>query len=166
LHRQSKLYMAIAATNCRRFISCLAILASLASSLQQCHAFCVLTECESECGSKTCEACQAKKSCCQRHEHAAAPKIESACCHHSVTQQQPAPCQDHCWCCRQSDPVSAPSDETSRAKEVLAASVLMSLDSFVGVPVIRLSGPRECMHFARHSLCSAEFCVALCRFRI
>lgn len=152
--------------NFRRFVVSLAMITSLMGSLQQCHAFCAMTECETACGPEKCSACQAKKSCCHSHDHGVVSKIESVCCHHLMTQHEPTPCQDHCWCCRQSEPSRVPSDETSRAKEILASSTFMLVTCITEILPIQASISDGCQFLDSHALAEVDVCIDLCRFRI
>lgn len=152
----------------RRLTSSLAILVSLFGSLQQCHAFCHWTECETASDREECQSCQAKKACCHRHEHEQRPTVEQARCgcseaadHHRV------PCQDSCWCCRASEPVSVPKDGSSNAQELLAASALVSADYLMSVSIEHLVTSFDDSAFRElDTLSAAQFCVQLCRFRI
>lgn len=150
----------------RRLVGCLAILTSLLGSLQQAHAFCAWTECDSASESKPCAACQAKKSCCQSHNHAPSPAIKQNCCHHETAQHRQVPCQEHCWCCRQSEPVNVPNDSSTNAKEILAPSTLSPVDSVVVALVEQFAAHAENVFDDATTPSAAQFCVQLCRFRI
>ncbi len=152
----------------RRLTSCLAILVSLIGGLQQSHAFCHWTECDSASEHKGCQACQAKKACCHRHEHKQGPAVEQVRCgcseagdHHRV------PCQDSCWCCQSSEPVSNPKDGLNSAQELLALSTLGSADYLMSVPIEHTVCSLGDSAFRElDTLSAAQFCVQLCRFRI
>jgi hypothetical protein len=151
----------------RRLTSCLAIFGSLFGSLQQSHAFCHWTECEAVSDREECQSCQAKKACCHRHEHEQLPAVEQVCCGCSeAADHHRMPCQGHCWCCRQSEPVNVPSDGSTTAKEILAPWTLNPVDSVV-VAFAEQLAPSTVNGFDDATTPSAaQFCVQLCRFRI
>jgi hypothetical protein len=152
----------------RRLTSCLAILVSLFGSLQQCHAFCRWTECETASDRGECQSCQAKKACCHRHERERLPTVEQVRCGCSeAADQHRVPCQDSCWCCRASEPVSVPKDGLSNAQELLASSALDSADYLINVSNEHLVTSIDNGAFRELiTLSAAQFCVQLCRFRI
>lgn len=151
----------------RRLTSSLAILVSLIGSLQQSHAFCHLTECGAASDQEECQACRDGKSCCLCQQCQEVPAIDSVCCGAAVADGQPLPCQDSCWCCRASEPISLPKDGSSSAEELLASSALFCADYLMSVPIEHLVASFDNSEFRELDILSAaQFCVQLCRFRI
>ena len=151
----------------RRITSCLAILISPLGSLQQSHAFCQWTECESASSKKeTSQASHAACDCCH-DEHEQVPAIEMTCSEPCVAQHHHLPCQQDCWCCRPSNPLSIPIDGTSSAKELLESCSLISVDYLVSALAEQVITPfHESAFRETDTLSAAQRCVQLCRFRI
>lgn len=146
----------------RRLLSCLAIIASLMSSLQQCHAFCELTTCKTT-------KCADSKCCCK-------PLCSKCCCssscddltfNHSLNRHHEVPYPTGCWCCRPSEPVKTPSDATEFAKELVASGILLTLGTVdVTLSQFDFGTGHDFSTLESESLSAVEFCVQLCRFRI
>jgi hypothetical protein len=151
----------------RRLTSCLAILISLMGNLQQSHALCYLTECDTASDSEECGECRAEKTCPHSHEHEQIPAVGSLSCGSEVADHHSTPCQDRCWCCSPAEPVSVPKDGSSHAQELLAYTVLASADYLTSVPIEHLVASFDHSAFRElDTLSAAQFCVQLCRFRI
>ena len=151
----------------RRTTSYLAILISLASSLQQSHAFCFWTECGIDSGkSETCQFERPACDCCHG-KHVQADEFDTIFSELGLSHHQNLPCQQHCWCCQPSDPLRASTDGTSEAKELVTDCSLSAVDYLFGGLTKQLASPFDEQAFREAaSLTAAEFCVQLCRFRI
>jgi hypothetical protein len=159
------LFMSFGSAFLRRITACLAILISPMGSLQQSRAFCYWTDCS--CASGQVDAFTADQRCHDPSDHEHESAIERTPQQLSLERHHNLPCQQGCWCCRPTDPVKIPSDETDGAKRLLASLSLISVDTMIGAVAEHIAtpfddgAPRDA-----DTLSAAQFCVQLCRFRI
>ena len=151
----------------RRLTGYLAILALVMGSLQQSHAICYLTECDTASGQDECEACLSERTCSHSHEHQHEPEVDNGFCGSEVADHHSAPCEDRCWCCSPAEAVNCPKDETNGAEELLASSASIGTDYMMSLPGEQLVALFDSSAFRDSDTLSAvQFCVQLCRFRI
>lgn len=157
--------MVFSAINCRRIVNCLAIIASLSGSLQQCHAFCLLTSCAASEDNSSCQEC-CKCSCshhaCQQQSLNTVDSRDS----HLFSHRHHTPGHSECWCCRSSEPLRISSDATEAAKELVASGSLVFQTVSGHLPDHLRAAPTGSNSQGFDSLSSPEFCVSHCRFRI
>lgn len=157
--------MFLGTTFLRRITACLAILISPIGSLQQSRAFCYWTDCA--CASSQVDACTTEDRCHNPCDHEHGSEIERSHQESSAERHHNLPCQQGCWCCRPTDPVTIPSDETDGAKRLLTSLSLISVDTMIGAVAEHIATPFDdgALRDA-DTLSAAQFCVQLCRFRI